>query len=54
MNYNLFLVIVFVFVSLSLDFLYTPMTGKELAMKTRFILFVIIVTIFIFLVYITP
>ncbi len=54
MNYNIFLLIVFVSISLFLDFFYTPLTGKELTMKTRFILFVIIVIIFILLVFITP
>ncbi len=54
MDYNLFLLIAFITISLFMDFMYTPVTGKELTMKTRFVIFVVIVAVFFLLIYITP
>ncbi len=55
MNYfNVALLIAFVFISLFMDFLYTPFTGKELTQKKRFMIFVAVSIVFIILIFITP
>ncbi len=52
--YNIAILVAFVFVSLFMDFLYTPLTGKELTQGRKFLIFIIVFLIFLLLIYITP
>ncbi len=52
--YNVIILIAFISVSLFMDFLYTPVTGKELTNAKRFMLLIGISLFFILLIFITP
>lgn len=52
--YNVVILVAFVFVSLFVDFLYTPVTGKELTHGKRFLIFIIVCIVFGLLIFITP
>ncbi len=52
--YNVVILVAFIFVSLFMDFMYTPMTGKELTQGRRFLIFIVVCAVFGLLVFITP